>query len=310
MHWTHGFGASNLGDGKSRSRGTGFFGRGGRANQIKNSQVNRRYGWGTPLPIPRRAATGLVPYGFGFYGTPNRPIDPRDCSLWVNSPYCGGVGFDLFGDFGGSIDVIGDECNSGIRLSPTFARVRFPPYELVYRKKECRHDPGRGPEDRPDWTNKKPKDFKNGVFSSPTGSDLYYTELIRIGNRYVEHILESEEVYFQHNLSERHNFTEGGGFEVALEEVLDDQGYRTLHDAGAELLPTEPLWVANQVKKWEIFTENAPKPDPQPGVIWHEFTDKTVYLRLLEFRETWLSPNLSTGEPKLSPYGGRPYHEI
>lgn len=86
---------------------------------------------------------GLVPIGnTPFYATPNEPIDPRDCARYSNSPWCGRPGFRPT-KFMPIFNIVEDECNIGIEISPTLGYVALPDFQLVYRKDkpECRIPP-------------------------------------------------------------------------------------------------------------------------------------------------------------------------
>lgn len=83
-----------------------------------------------------------------FYHTPNRPIDPRDCARYSNSPYCGGRGFNLIPtDIGFSFVL--DDCNFGVELSPTIAYISLPDWQFVWRSDSEDCHPPKPPEPPP-----------------------------------------------------------------------------------------------------------------------------------------------------------------
>ena len=81
---------------------------------------------------------GLVPIGdTGLYITPSEPADPRDCDRYPSSPYCGENPFTT-DPIGLDPEIIVNQCDIGIRLSPVLGFVKLPEFNLVYRKPECR----------------------------------------------------------------------------------------------------------------------------------------------------------------------------
>ncbi|MBW4568048.1 MAG: hypothetical protein KME31_08495 [Tolypothrix carrinoi HA7290-LM1] len=93
---------------------------------------------------------GLVPlFNSPFYATPDEPADPTDCNRYPDSPYCGGN--PLTAKFAPSIEVsmVRDECNLGIQFDGSFAFIKVPPVQIVYRNPNCIPEP---PEKNPPIT--------------------------------------------------------------------------------------------------------------------------------------------------------------
>lgn len=104
-------------------------------------QIARKIGRGLLDGIisPESVQEGLVPFGnFGLYATPDEPIDPRDCERYPDSPWCGGQAFDRT-PIGIETAIVRDECNLGLQITGTFAFVRLPVFQIMYRAEECRH---------------------------------------------------------------------------------------------------------------------------------------------------------------------------
>ncbi|AKG21242.1 hypothetical protein [Calothrix sp. 336/3] len=75
--------------------------------------------------------------GTPFFHTPTTPADPRDCSRYPDSPWCGGFPFTnrLIGL---SVTKIQDDCNIGIQFDGDFGFVKAAPFQIVYRNQSCR----------------------------------------------------------------------------------------------------------------------------------------------------------------------------
>lgn len=77
----------------------------------------------------------LEPIIGNIYGSP--PIDPRDCGLYPDSPFCGGFPIsDSF--FSTQLSIVKDKCNTGIELGVTLGFIKMPPVQVVYRNPECK----------------------------------------------------------------------------------------------------------------------------------------------------------------------------
>lgn len=85
--------------------------------------------------------SGLVPTGIpGLYKSPSGPVDPRDCSQWKDSPWCGGNPFNIDKPLGLDIVPTVDECGVSVQVKPTFLYVKMPPLNVTYRLPgECRN---------------------------------------------------------------------------------------------------------------------------------------------------------------------------
>lgn len=82
----------------------------------------------------KKPQVGLEPIIGNIYGSP--PVDPRDCSVYPDSPYCGGFPIkDSF--FSTSLSIVEDKCNLGIELSATLGYIKMPPVQIVHRNPEC-----------------------------------------------------------------------------------------------------------------------------------------------------------------------------
>ncbi len=107
---------------------------------------------------------GLTPIGDkGLYATPDEPASPFDCDRYPDSPYCGGNPFNIE-PVGLDPQIIINQCDIGIRLSPTIGFIKLPPVALVYRKEECRKPP---PEPKQD-----PTQSSSSVWIPPTECNL------------------------------------------------------------------------------------------------------------------------------------------
>lgn len=83
----------------------------------------------------------LVPYAFGFYGSPNEAVDPRDCDRWPDSPWCdggSGAGGDILSlDF--DIDISLNGCDAlVVTINPSVAYLALPPLTVAWRRPSCR----------------------------------------------------------------------------------------------------------------------------------------------------------------------------
>jgi hypothetical protein len=110
---------------------------------------------------------GLVPlFNSPFYATPDTPADPQDCNRYPDSPWCGGN--PLTGNFAPSIEVtlVRDECNLGIQLNGSFAFIKVPPVQIVYRNPECVSD---------ERTTRPFKDPSSEIFKYPCGDGSYWS---------------------------------------------------------------------------------------------------------------------------------------
>lgn len=107
------------------------------------------------LPRPEIVAPqpGMVPIGnLPFYHTPNKPVDPRDCDRYSNSPWCGGNGFTLT-PVGIEYKVVLDNCNIGIQATGVFGFTYLPDFQIVYRSTapECQPPPPKPPPTPPEF---------------------------------------------------------------------------------------------------------------------------------------------------------------
>lgn len=84
----------------------------------------------------------FIPVQSGLYATPSTPADPTDCARYPDSPWCGGFPFDIV-PTGLNPQIVKDDCNIGISLTPTIAFIRLPQLNIVYRQPKCRNIPDR-----------------------------------------------------------------------------------------------------------------------------------------------------------------------
>jgi hypothetical protein len=74
--------------------------------------------------------------GTPFYHTPTTPADPRDCSRYPDSPWCGGFPFtNRF--IGLSVSQVQDDCNLGVQFDGDFGFIKAAPFQIVYRNPQC-----------------------------------------------------------------------------------------------------------------------------------------------------------------------------
>jgi hypothetical protein len=105
---------------------------------VRINYRQRKWSVGSPKnPQPR-----MEPIFGDFYGSP--PVDPFDCSIYPDSPYCGGnpiatkpisLGFSL----------VRDECNIGFQLDPVIGYIKLPPVQIVRRSPNCNVPPPPSP---------------------------------------------------------------------------------------------------------------------------------------------------------------------
>ncbi|HIK04599.1 MAG TPA: hypothetical protein IGS40_07790 [Trichormus sp. M33_DOE_039] len=88
---------------------------------------------------PQSGLKRLTPTS-NFFHTPNTPADPWDCNRYPNSPYCDAnplrkspAGYEL--------ELVLDECNIGIQVTPILGYIALPTQQFVYRKSECIRPP-------------------------------------------------------------------------------------------------------------------------------------------------------------------------
>ncbi|MCC5620708.1 hypothetical protein [Nostoc sp. CHAB 5715] len=98
---------------------------------------------------PEEPQESLVPIGGDFYATPDTPADPTDCDRYPDSPWCGGNPIDLENPVSLNIDIVQDDCNFGVQLSGTFAFIKLPPFQIVYRNPDCSIPPYTPPPPEP-----------------------------------------------------------------------------------------------------------------------------------------------------------------
>lgn len=85
---------------------------------------------------PVEPQPGMVPiWNTPFYMTPGNPVSPTDCDRWSNSIYCAMPSITPPTEVG--IDLVLDECNIGVQLSPVIAFISLPEFQLVYRNPNC-----------------------------------------------------------------------------------------------------------------------------------------------------------------------------
>ena len=101
-------------------------------NARKPVKLLKRKYW--EIPNVEEPQEGLEPIIGDIYGSP--PIDPRDCSLYPDSPWCGGnpisrkpIAYDF--------SLVIDECNIGVQLDAVLGFIKMPPVQIVYRNKSC-----------------------------------------------------------------------------------------------------------------------------------------------------------------------------
>ena len=131
---------------------------------------DRRFDW---VPNRVEAQESLVPVGWGFYGTPSEPANPRDCDRWPNSIWCSGLFSPDIRDLPGvletfsaspfavDVEVVADECNVGISISPYAFWTALSTQQLVWRREECRLEtakpfPEFDPDLPPDYSHLRP----------------------------------------------------------------------------------------------------------------------------------------------------------
>lgn len=86
-----------------------------------------------PLPVD-----GLVEVVPGVFMTPDDPVDPRDCDLYPDSPWCGGFPWSTT-PMGFDPKIVVDECAIGLRVTPIIGYTNMPPIEIQYRRPgKCR----------------------------------------------------------------------------------------------------------------------------------------------------------------------------
>jgi hypothetical protein len=115
-----------------------------RANRNKRNQKSEqdKENWENPFGLPKYGETPKTEGGFTFYpplGSP--PVDPRDCELYPDSPWCGGnpltttpVGFE-------DNEVTFNECGVAACTTPVAGFIKLPKRCLVFRKEECNQTP-------------------------------------------------------------------------------------------------------------------------------------------------------------------------
>lgn len=86
-------------------------------------------------PLPRNDLEEIIP---GIYRTPDDPVDPRNCNLWPDSPWCGGFPWSV-SPVALEPKIVADECAIGLRIEPVLGFTNMPPIEIQYRKPgKCR----------------------------------------------------------------------------------------------------------------------------------------------------------------------------
>ena len=104
--------------------------------------------------------------GGNIYISPDKPVDPRDCDRWPNSPWCGGNPLDMRG-FGFDFEIYGDECHYCMRIWPTFGFIRMASFDACWVNPSCvipEYDEGYNDEDLLDE-----RDFPKPCFPKPPG---------------------------------------------------------------------------------------------------------------------------------------------
>lgn len=107
-------------------------------NPKKNSPFNL-FNFNLPgFPEIVEAFDGLVPIGdSGWYITPDSPVDPTDCDLYPDSPYCGGNPISFSTLLGIEPAIVWDECNIGVQFTPVVGFIKLPPLQFVYKDPKC-----------------------------------------------------------------------------------------------------------------------------------------------------------------------------
>lgn len=97
---------------------------------------------------------GQIPLNdWGIYTSPNlqnnQPVDPRDCTNYPDSPYCGGTPWTKM-PIGIEPEWGFDECGAWVQLTPVLGFTKLPPVSVGWRKPgKCREEekpPQRQPE--------------------------------------------------------------------------------------------------------------------------------------------------------------------
>lgn len=97
--------------------------------------------------------TGLVPSAIpGLYIPPDKPIDPRDCVHYPDSPWCGGNPIDKK-PLGADITPSLDNCSVSLQAKITVGFVKMPPVNVSYIY------PGQCRKDYDDQSKPKPPDY-------------------------------------------------------------------------------------------------------------------------------------------------------
>lgn len=142
--------------------------------------------------------TGLEPIAGNFYGTPS--VDPRDCELYPDSPWCGGSPISKK-PISAHVSLVRDECNLGIQLDSVFGFIKMPSVQIVYRNPNCQEEP----EPEPEITLENPG-VRGAEGECWDGSSWY------VFSRYNIHVLDRRTNQFVnfppgHKISESTNFT-------------------------------------------------------------------------------------------------------
>lgn len=116
---------------------------------------------------------GQIPLNdWGIYTSPNlqnnKPVDPRDCDNYPDSPYCGGNPWTRT-PVGAELDYGVDECGVWVEATPVIGFTKLPPVSVGWRRPgKCREPepPIREPkpiEDLPDeWKDIQPDNIPAG----------------------------------------------------------------------------------------------------------------------------------------------------
>lgn len=117
-----------------------------------------------------------------FYWTGNEPVDPRNCELWPNSPYCGGQVVDPFDireiGFVGKVTV--SLCETCFQLDPKFLGISGPSGIVCWRNDlpECQPPPPQPGAEEPPQADlgefeEQPFYFDEAI-APPSGARLVY----------------------------------------------------------------------------------------------------------------------------------------
>lgn len=89
--------------------------------------------------IGQEPPSGLSPIGNGWYATPDKPADPRDCERYPDSPWCGGQPFTRT-PVGLEVEPTINECGVSLTINPVLGFTKLPPVSIAWIAPKCREE--------------------------------------------------------------------------------------------------------------------------------------------------------------------------